>query len=196
VSYKSIFSSAAESYPLDIQEAEENFDMALITSLGKHVVPYLGDFRVPGTLVAQLGQILQQGSTINQVVDMSSSPSSLSSPSNLPDLADSQTSAHRKPPASTLVTSFVEKVELDIRYSELSSTRTGKLVPRERYSYWCFDLLFLICSRVTQGKGCYVFVSLFTPSCRPGALTKTAGRLKPAFTSQPLQGYITAICSG
>jgi len=28
-----------------------------------------------------------------------------------------------------------------------ASTEVGRVVPRERFSYWCFDLLFLICER-------------------------------------------------
>jgi len=34
---------------------------------------------------------------------------------------------------------------------EIGTTRSGKLVPRERFSYWCFDLLVLICSDVAKG---------------------------------------------
>ncbi|KAG0693467.1 hypothetical protein DFH29DRAFT_395632 [Suillus ampliporus] len=44
-----------------------------------------------------------------------------------------------------------ETVDLDI-----GTTAPGVLVPRERFSFWCFDLLFLICSNVTSGK----FISL------------------------------------
>ena len=126
-------------------------------------MPYLGVFRVSDTLVAQLGQILQRGSTIHQAVDMSSSPSSSSSPSDVPNLPGSKFSAHQKPPSPwPLVMPSLEKVALDIRYSELSSSHLGRTVPRERFSYWCFDLLFLICSRVTQGRRYYVLDPLFT----------------------------------
>lgn len=34
-----------------------------------------------------------------------------------------------------------------------ASTEVGRVVPRERFSYWCFDLLFLICSRRRAGEG-------------------------------------------
>ena len=36
-------------------------------------------------------------------------------------------------------------------YTDLGSTDFGNMVPRERFSFWCFDLLFLICSDVTKG---------------------------------------------
>jgi hypothetical protein len=33
----------------------------------------------------------------------------------------------------------------------IGKTDIGTLVPRGRFSYWCFDLLFLICSDATTG---------------------------------------------
>ena len=33
----------------------------------------------------------------------------------------------------------------------MGTTSSGRFVPRERFSYWCFDLLFLICSDISQG---------------------------------------------
>jgi len=36
--------------------------------------------------------------------------------------------------------------------SDHGSTELGQLVPRERFSYWCFDLLFLICSRTPESE--------------------------------------------
>lgn len=40
-----------------------------------------------------------------------------------------------------------ERVDVE----SVGSTATGDVVPRERFSYWCFDLLFLICSSMTSG---------------------------------------------
>ena|SRR5882724_5976383 len=31
------------------------------------------------------------------------------------------------------------------------TTQQSSLVPRERFSYWCLDLLFLVCSNVARG---------------------------------------------
>jgi len=36
--------------------------------------------------------------------------------------------------------------------TDIGTTRSGKLVPRERFSYWCFDLLLLICSDVAKDQ--------------------------------------------
>ena len=135
-------SSAADAFPLDIQESEENFDLALIASLEIDVVPYIGDRRLPDILVSQLGRILHRGSLVCSVEGESSSiPSSGSSSSTSSTLSNSPFS-----PISPII-----PVDINERYSDLGTTESGKLVPRERFSYWCFDLLFLICSDTTKG---------------------------------------------
>ncbi|GLB42717.1 putative C-terminal region of Mon2 protein [Lyophyllum shimeji] len=103
--------SAAESFPLDVQEAEENFDLALIAALEIDVAPHVGHDRVPDHL-----------------------PISRSSSST--DLQSLQQ---------------VKKINVDERH-ELGSTEPRSLLPRERFSYWCFDLLFLICSNTTSER--------------------------------------------
>ncbi|KAF8057511.1 hypothetical protein FPV67DRAFT_1527758 [Lyophyllum atratum] len=121
--------SAAESFPLDVQEAEENFDLALIASLEIDVAPHLGDSRVPDYLVSQVAKILHQGSRLYQshseVISRSSSSTDLQSSRN------------------------VVEFEVHQRHG-IGSTEPGSLIPRERFSYWCFDLLFLICSNTTN----------------------------------------------
>ena len=59
-----ICSSTAETFSLEVQEAEENFDLALVASLEIDVVPHLGGPRVPDSLVSQLGRILQSGASL------------------------------------------------------------------------------------------------------------------------------------
>lgn len=132
-------SSAAETFPLEAQEAEENFDLALIASLEIDVAPYLGDSRVPDYLVSQLAQILHRGSVLYES-----------------DLEPISTSTS---PTKAQNSVKVEKVDLDQQY-DLGSTEFGSLVPRERFSYWCFDLLFLICSNTTHGECIALHVAL------------------------------------
>jgi hypothetical protein len=50
------------------------------------------------------------------------------------------------------LTSQIVGLDVEMSYSELGLTDFGNMVPRERFSYWCFDLLFLICSDVTRGR--------------------------------------------
>ena len=116
---------------MEEQEAEENFDLALIASLEIDVTPYLGDSRVPDYLVSQLAQILHRGSVLYEFE------------LEAIDAKISVNGAHS--------TGKVESVDVN-RQHDLGSTEFGSLVPRERFSYWCFDLLFLICSSTTSGE--------------------------------------------
>jgi len=121
--------SATEAFTLEMQEAEENFDLALIGALEIDVVPHLGDKRVPDPLVGQLAKVLQQGSRLYEA-EVASNPHS---------------------PVSSSGSREFEKIEMDGQY-ENGSTQSGTLLPRERFSYWCFDLLFLICSNITKDQ--------------------------------------------
>ena len=133
-------SSAADTFALDVQESEENFDLALIAALEIDVVPHIGDHRIPDILVSQLGKILHAGSQARDVEGelFTGSSSSFSTSSTF---ASSPINHAAK----------IIPVDIDERYSDLGTTETGKLAPRERFSYWCFDLLFLICSDTTKG---------------------------------------------
>ncbi|KAJ6632164.1 hypothetical protein B0H10DRAFT_1976381 [Mycena sp. CBHHK59/15] len=121
--------STAEAFSLDVQEAEENFDLALIAALEIDVVPHLGDKRVPDSLVGQLAKVLHHGSRLYEA-GLASGPHS---------------------PVSSSGSREFEKIEMDGLY-EHGTTQSGALVPRERFSYWCFDLLFLICSDTTKDQ--------------------------------------------
>ncbi|KAI0795954.1 hypothetical protein C8Q75DRAFT_791099 [Abortiporus biennis] len=127
--------SAADSFPLEVQEAEENFDLALVASLEIDVVPHLGDTRVPDYVVSQLARVLHQGSQLRESEDYEPpSPKSLETRSNR---------SSRE----------FEKIEKFGDGQLVSGTTDGgRHLPRERFSYWCFDLLFLICSDIAQDQ--------------------------------------------
>lgn len=122
-------SRIAESMPLEEQEAEELFDLSLIAALEIDVVPYLADERVPDYVVVQLAKTLHRGSQMYFAEDGATDCSSVSALSN----ADTDSSISTK---------------VDGAMGPTLYTRT---FPRERFSYWCFDLLFLICSDTIQG---------------------------------------------
>lgn len=130
---------------MDVQESEENFDLALLASLEIDIVPYIGNRRIPDILVSQLGKILQRGS---QVCGMEGESSSmpLSGSSSSTFSTSSNSASFPISPAAQII-----PVDIDEGYSNLGTTAIGKLAPRERFSYWCFDLLFLICSDTTKG---------------------------------------------
>jgi hypothetical protein len=51
-------------------------------------------------------------------------------------------------------------MDVGMSYADLGSTDFGNMVPRERFSYWCFDLLFLICSDVTRGSNPAIYIEM------------------------------------
>lgn len=128
------------SFPLETQESEENFDLALIASLEIDVIPYLGDPRVPDYLIQRLGKMLHSGSQLQQPEDDRDSGARV--PSTVPPDVTKSKSAESKKSSSN---------GGSIVGAEIGTTRSRKLVPRERFSYWCFDLLLLICSNVAKG---------------------------------------------
>ena len=138
-------SSAADAFPLDVQESEENFDLALIASLEIDVVPYIGDHRIPDVLVSQLGKILHAGSQACGI-EGESSPVPLTGSSSSTSSTSSNSASSPVGHAAKVI-----PVDIDERYSDLGTTEIGKPAPRERFSYWCLDLLFLICSDTTKG---------------------------------------------
>jgi hypothetical protein len=124
-------SSPIDSLSFSEQEDEENFDQSLITSLETDVIPCLGDDRVPDYLITHLAKVLQQGSQLllQHEQDEDRPPTPISPP-------QSKKAKSAKVEAETMV----------------GSTVPAKEVSRERFSYWCLDLLFLICSDTAKGR--------------------------------------------
>lgn len=122
-----IISSEADSFSLSEQESEENFDLSLISSLETDVIPCLGDDRVPDYLITHLAKVLQQGSQLL-----------------LHELDDEY------PPTPSSLTRPNTKADGE----KMGSTAPVRGVTRERFSYWCLDLLFLICSDTSKGRTC------------------------------------------
>jgi hypothetical protein len=139
-------SSAADSFPPEVREAEENFDLALIASLEIDVIPHLGEPRVPDYLIFQLGKMLHLGSKLREYYDPS--PPTTPPPNDLP------TKKKKKSSRTTRSSDSFEKIDANgDRDYEVGTTDSGISLPRERFSYWCFDLLFLICSDTAKGSG-------------------------------------------
>ena len=121
------------------QEDEENFDQSLITSLETDVIPCLGDDRVPDYLITQLAKVLQQGSQLLQHEgDEGHPPPTPNSPP--------------RPNAKSAARSGKKGKAADGE-SVVGSTAPVAEVSRERFSYWCLDLLFFVCSDSSKGKG-------------------------------------------
>ncbi|KAG8906680.1 hypothetical protein FRB99_006381 [Tulasnella sp. 403] len=152
--------SFVETMPLEAQEQEEKFDLALLNSLEIDVVPRIGDPRVPDHLIVQLGKTLQTASRIHDLDLKRQAPLSPQSPHfrdanpTSPSSSSSSTSSGTKK-SHTATTSNGSKTTLESMNMDLpeGTTTTGDLLPRERFSYWCFDLLFFVCSdSVKEGE--------------------------------------------
>jgi len=128
---------------LDEQDAEENFDLALIEALELAVVPHLGDKRLPDSLVSQLGKILLQGSRLYHQPNASDGLKS-TSPTTATSVKINSGIKHRPGDPHIQGEASAESVY------DAGSTDSGSPIPRERFSYWCFDLFFLICSGGTS----------------------------------------------
>ncbi|CEL55426.1 Protein MON2 homolog OS=Xenopus laevis GN=mon2 PE=2 SV=1 [Rhizoctonia solani AG-1 IB] len=110
--------SAAEALPLDVQDAEENFDLTLLSSLEVDIIPHLGGARVPDYVITQFARILHAASTLHTI-------------------GGSGTKSN---------------VGGESWEDEDPTTESMRSVPRERFAYWAFDLLALVCAAVETGK--------------------------------------------
>ena len=125
-------SSATDSLPFTEQDDNDDFDLSFITSLEADVIPCLGDNRVHEYLITQLAKVLQRGSQVLQYEqDHGHSPTSGNPPQ------PNTRSAARSSEADTAV---------------VGSTAPLGEVSRERFSPWCLNLLFLVCSDTSKGR--------------------------------------------
>lgn len=118
-----------------MQNDEENFDLALVAALEIDVVPHIADSRVPDYVVTELAKVLQRASQLHESDDDPPTPP--------PARAQHVNGVNGKHAAPVGATSIPREI--------VGSTVPGKLLPRERFSYWCFDLLFLLCSNIAKG---------------------------------------------
>ena len=121
---------------LEEQDTEELFDLSLISALEIDIIPYVGDERVPDYIILQLAKMLHQGSLLHQSFDEALGDGSISR-------SHSTTSSESS--VSTKIDSYS------------GTTVNSAVVPRERFSYWCLDLLFLVCSNTDKGADIHIY---------------------------------------
>lgn len=144
----------ALSLDLPQQERDEVFDLSLLSTLELDVLPHLGNQRVPSELIVQLGRTLFKASRLYRLDVEAASASSNISSSGGKESSDEGESDHRK--ERSFSTSGGKAKE------EKGYGTTAPIVrsPRERFSYWAFDLLLLICSDRFTGEFPPVVVSI------------------------------------
>ena len=129
-------SSTAAEDPID-----EAFDYAFIATLESHIIPHLGNSRIVDDIIINLGTTLQHASKIHEVaVHHFSSATRASSEQTLPERSNELNT-----PKS------LKRFQSHELLNVIGTTGGFNILPRERFSYWCFDLLFLLCSRVSDG---------------------------------------------
>jgi len=131
----SVHSSTAAEDSID-----EAFDQAFITTIESYITPYLGNRRVSDDIIVDFGKVLQHASKIHEV----GSHSSLGLTRTSPEQRLSEASNEAIP---TKPYKGFQNHEL---HDVMGTTSTFSILPRERFSYWCFDLLFLLCSQVSD----------------------------------------------
>ncbi|EJU01163.1 hypothetical protein DACRYDRAFT_22928 [Dacryopinax primogenitus] len=126
--------SAGLVMPLVEQDSEEQFDRSLLLAMEQHVLPYLGKQKLPIDLVQRLPQLLESSSVLHRPEDeLNFVP--------VPDTHASPLTQDNQPhtPQSVAARSRSEHA---IYGDPVSVTALS----RERFRYWCFDLLFATCS--------------------------------------------------
>jgi hypothetical protein len=120
---------------------DEEFDHAFIADIKTYVYPNLGHPRIPEDIISNFGKVLQHASKVHE-------PHSIT-PLLLPDDSSDQASnaTVEEDSTSKIRKGFDEAELLDV----VSLTVHTHILPRERFSYWCFDLLILLCSRNATG---------------------------------------------
>jgi hypothetical protein len=128
----------ASDWALEVQDAEEEFDLAYIKALQADIFPYLGDAHVPVDLISQFGKMLQNASRLHRLdIDRPRSPESIGGRT----LVEEHNGKNR---------GLREFDDLD--FAQMVGTTVPMVqLPRERFAYWCFDLLFLVCSNSQDG---------------------------------------------
>ncbi|KAG8859812.1 hypothetical protein FRB91_006695 [Serendipita sp. 411] len=117
-------SSAADD-PID-----EEFDHIFIAVIATHIAAYLGHPRIPDDIIVGFGQVLQEASKIHEITaDSHGTPSNGDS---IPHISEDKEQIDE--------TNKLESGQV------IATTVSTSILPRERFSYWCFDLLFLLCS--------------------------------------------------
>ena len=125
-------------------------------SLELDVLPYLGQSRIPDEIIRSLGMTVQAASrlyTFDLEVE-NANPSAITTEYS-PGLAQ------MFPENCRFIDDFVQQAKGPIWGTTADVSRR----PRERFIYWCFDILFLFCSPAISSKRKLLAFPYFIFSC-------------------------------
>lgn len=136
--------------PLELQRGEEDFDLALITTLQTSLLPYLGQSSVPDDAIRQLARSLQHASILYRPADEEASEVALRSPAmTLVGSGDSDALAG----GSKMQAKGDGSLSSEGKSAIEGSTVPDVDLPGERFSYWSCDLLFSMCASKPTERG-------------------------------------------
>ncbi|GAA5873054.1 hypothetical protein JCM1840_007309 [Sporobolomyces johnsonii] len=166
---------------LDELHAEENFDLALLLSLEQDVLPHIGHSLVPDDLIRDLGKTLQLASRLYEL-DL---PIHFPKESRFSSLQQPVGADHTPPPTPP-EPRFDGDFDRQAKGAMHGTTVEVAEVGRERFAYWSFDLLFLLCSSEAEDhepERCRV-----AALCLPSLLNRCAAVIKTYVADAPLRG--------
>jgi hypothetical protein len=101
------------------QRSEEDFEYAVLSSLESDIVPKLGNSAIPDDAIIALARSLSSASDLHEP-------------------------RHEEPPKAVRT----PRPDGNLRSPTLATGSTADEIdlPRERFSYWCLDLLFFMCA--------------------------------------------------
>lgn len=168
------------------REAEADH-LPTTVSLEQDILPHIGTPLVPDELIRRLGKCLQTASRLYE----------LDLPGHGTPLHDTLSSngslSEHDVSVSAKETRFDSDFDRQARGQMFGTTAEVVEVGRERFGYWCFDLLFLLCSDVEKGAlylpGDRGLEADFVPSAnRPRTGTEANRRTVPPRAAEPLHG--------
>ncbi|KAK4056370.1 Endocytosis and vacuole integrity protein [Microbotryomycetes sp. JL221] len=150
---------------------EENFDLALVVSLEQDVLPIAGGRLVPDRMLKQLAKCLQIASRLYTL--------------NLPGI--DRGSMKGRQDDEQVETRFATDFDVQAMGPDLVGTTADIVeVKRERLAYWCFELLFLLCSdELEDTDGQKIRIAAL---CLPALLSRCAAVLRTYIADAPLRG--------
>ncbi|KAM0789810.1 hypothetical protein ACM66B_006661 [Microbotryomycetes sp. NB124-2] len=150
---------------------EENFDLSLLVSLEQDVLPSAGREGVPDELLRRLAKCLQVASRLYSL-----NLPGIDGPT-LPDGLDAEPEETR----------FSTDFDVLATGRDLFGTTAEIIeVRRERFSYWCLELLFLMCSDELEDVDGQR--SRVAALCLPMLLNRCAAVLRTYIADAPLRG--------
>ncbi|GAA6010582.1 hypothetical protein JCM10207_007749 [Rhodosporidiobolus poonsookiae] len=154
---------------------EENFDLALLVSLERDILPHIGTPVVPDRLLRRLSKTLQIASRLYRL--------DYPYPSTSTSLSPSESTPAPTPPEPRFDLDFDRQVRGEVRGTTVEVVET----PRERFAYWCFDLLFLLCEATEEGEDDPARRRLAALAL-PALLNRCAAIIKTYDADAPLRG--------